>query len=171
MFCSLYIFKEETDRIEESDEERDTSEESEECDPEYVPDSESETDDEHAKSMAKSPILNKDSLLGWSSKGVDINENLNGGGSANEISSDKTSEDRIQSTAVETSDTVQSTAVSFGGQNICFVCQKPVFKIARHFKMHIKEDGDIAKAQRPGQKPGRSCLRIFGIGETSCTTM
>ncbi|XP_057183197.1 uncharacterized protein LOC130549867 isoform X3 [Triplophysa rosa] len=149
----------ETDRSEESDEECDTSEESDE---EYVPDSKNETDDESTNTMAKSPFFIKESQLGCSTTGVDINENFNGGASANEKSidnenfngggsahdksMDKTSEDTIKSTAVETSDTVQKTAVSFGGQNICFVCQKPVFKIARHFKTHIKEDGDIAKA-------------------------
>lgn len=50
------------------------------------------------------------------------------------------------------SDTVPSTSVGRGvprsapTQNYCFVCQKPQFKIARHFTTHIKEDADIAKA-------------------------
>lgn len=32
------------------------------------------------------------------------------------------------------------------GQNVCFICNTPHYKIARHFKIHIKEDADIAKA-------------------------
>lgn len=32
------------------------------------------------------------------------------------------------------------------GQNVCFICKTPHYKIARHFKIHIKEDTDIAKA-------------------------
>lgn len=32
------------------------------------------------------------------------------------------------------------------GQNVCFLCKTPHFKIARHFKIHIKEDPDIEKA-------------------------
>lgn len=93
--------QEETDR--DSDEEQD---------PEYIPDSESDTDDDPTNtSLFVDPIR-------------PVNRSKK--------STDKTSEDK--------------TTVSTGGQNFCFVCQKPVFKIARHFRTHIKEDSDIAKA-------------------------
>lgn len=42
------------------------------------------------------------------------------------------------------------------GQNVCFICKTPHFKIARHFKMHIREDPDIAKAL---SLPARSSQR------------
>lgn len=52
----------------------------------------------------------------------------------------------VSTIAKSTDKTEHKTGVSNRGQNFCFVCQKPVFKIARHFRTHIKEDSDIAKA-------------------------
>lgn len=42
--------------------------------------------------------------------------------------------------------TVTSTSVVRAGQNFCFICRDFHFKIARHFKSHIKENSDIAYA-------------------------
>ncbi len=41
--------------------------------------------------------------------------------------------------------TTDSTSIA-KGLNFCFVCKKANFKIARHFKVHVKENADIAKA-------------------------
>ncbi|XP_068076663.1 uncharacterized protein si:cabz01015814.1 isoform X3 [Danio rerio] len=38
------------------------------------------------------------------------------------------------------------TTVSGGGKNFCFVCGKPQIKLARHFKVHKREDAEIARA-------------------------
>ncbi|XP_056310413.1 uncharacterized protein LOC130221897 [Danio aesculapii] len=38
------------------------------------------------------------------------------------------------------------TTVSGGGENFCFVCGKPQIKIARHFKVHKRENAEIARA-------------------------
>ncbi len=47
----------------------------------------------------------------------------------------------------ETSEnTTDSTSIAKKGLNFCFVCKKAHFKIARHFKVHVKENADIAKA-------------------------
>lgn len=104
MFCFPCILnQEETDTSGDSDEEQD---------PEYIPDSESDTDDNPTDvSLFVDTITPVNTI---------------------EKSTDTTSEDK--------------TAVSSGGQHFCFVCQKPVFKIARHFRTHIKKDSDIAKA-------------------------
>ncbi|KAK0140187.1 hypothetical protein N1851_022885 [Merluccius polli] len=42
--------------------------------------------------------------------------------------------------------TIPSTSVVRAGQNFCFLCKQFHFKIARHFKTHIKENHDIAHA-------------------------
>lgn len=42
--------------------------------------------------------------------------------------------------------TVTSTSVVRAGQNFCFICKDFHFKIAWHFKSHIKENSDIAYA-------------------------
>ncbi|XP_051949039.1 uncharacterized protein LOC127620015 isoform X3 [Xyrauchen texanus] len=40
----------------------------------------------------------------------------------------------------------ESTSLAKGGQNYCFVCGEAQSKIARHFKVHVKEDDEIAEA-------------------------
>ncbi|KAI7806122.1 hypothetical protein IRJ41_000533 [Triplophysa rosa] len=40
----------------------------------------------------------------------------------------------------------KSTTLAKAGLNFCFVCGEPQSKIARHFKVHAKEDMEIAKA-------------------------
>lgn len=40
--------------------------------------------------------------------------------------------------------TVPSTSIVRAGQNFCFICKDFYFKIAHHFKTHIKENSDIA---------------------------
>lgn len=44
------------------------------------------------------------------------------------------------------------------GQNVCFICRTAHYKIARHFKVHIKEDTEIAKAV---SLPARSIQRLI----------
>ena len=44
------------------------------------------------------------------------------------------------------SETQTSSTLAKAWQNFCFVCGEPQSKISRHFKVHAKEDMDIAKA-------------------------
>ncbi|XP_058490677.1 uncharacterized protein LOC131463043 isoform X1 [Solea solea] len=99
------------------------------CDPEYVPDSEMDTgDDEPPISLASSKLpVAEESQLDTSLE-LDVGANTHV-----EESPDKTSND-IQCTTLRK------------GQNLCFVCKKAHHKIARRFKIHVKENADIAKA-------------------------
>ncbi|KAK9959586.1 hypothetical protein ABG768_009700, partial [Culter alburnus] len=45
-----------------------------------------------------------------------------------------------------TPETEKSPTLAKAGQNFCFICGEPKSKIARHFKVHAKENMDIAKA-------------------------
>ncbi|XP_013855169.1 uncharacterized protein LOC106510978 [Austrofundulus limnaeus] len=105
-----------------------TDEDSNDCDPDYVPDSDSDIEEGNNKnpilltvetSTAKSAILNE--------KNDHVTEHCH------QQPSENSSE----------TDSMNSLAK---GQNFCFVCKKAQFKIARHFKTHEKEDPDIAKA-------------------------
>ncbi len=50
-------------------------------------------------------------------------------------------------TGNETSEnTTDSTSIAKKGLHFWFVCKKAQFKIAQHFKVHTKENADIAKA-------------------------
>ncbi|MEQ2241604.1 hypothetical protein ILYODFUR_026990, partial [Ilyodon furcidens] len=100
-------------------------------DPDYVPDSTSDTEDKITcvpspipvaaePSTTKSKILNK--------ANTPIMENSPQG-----TSSDKHSDTGNYDSLAK-------------GQNFCFFCKKGHFKIARHFKTHEKEDPDIARA-------------------------
>ncbi|XP_050957643.1 uncharacterized protein LOC127158626, partial [Labeo rohita] len=93
-------------------------------DPEYVPASETDSeDDEPPSRLAKSTVLaEKESSV------MDISHIS--GITANETSAN----------------TTDSTTIAKKGLNFCFVCKKAHFKIARHFKVHVKENAEIAKA-------------------------
>lgn len=48
--------------------------------------------------------------------------------------------------AATTTKKTTRTGAATGAQNFCFVCKKPQFKIARHFKTHVNDNLDIAQA-------------------------
>ncbi|KAK0144276.1 hypothetical protein N1851_017362 [Merluccius polli] len=110
--------------------ESDISEEeaSDVCDPEYVPGSASDTEDEEPiNSLATSTFQVAEELL------MDTSMNCN------------VTDDTLD-TGQSCTNTVPSTSVVRAGQNFCFICKNFHFKIARHFKTHIKENSDIADA-------------------------
>lgn len=128
----------ETSKHEESDDDRGPGR--------YVP--ETDTEDEPIHSLGNSKCLGTEESLMVNMMDLDIIGGTNGK-SANEKLTNETT-GRGQSTNEQstnrTSDTVHSTTVAGGGQNFCFVCKQAHFKIARHFKTHLKDNADIAKA-------------------------
>ncbi|KAL7387003.1 hypothetical protein ABVT39_016899 [Epinephelus coioides] len=98
------------------------------CDPEYVPGSESDTEDEEPiKGLANSTCqVAEESLMDTSMNCTVPDDTLDIGQSC--------------------TNTVPSTSVVRAGQNFCFICKDFHFKIARHFKTHIKDNSDIAYA-------------------------
>ncbi|XP_049448354.1 uncharacterized protein LOC125898561 [Epinephelus fuscoguttatus] len=98
------------------------------CDPEYVPGSESDTEDEEPiKGLANSTCqVAEESLMDTSMNCTVTDDTLDIGQSC--------------------TNTVPSTSVVRAGQNFCFICKDFHFKIARHFKTHIKDNSDIAYA-------------------------
>ena len=117
----------ETSEEEESDDEYD--------DPNYVPASETDTDDDEPTNRmanSKPPAAEESSMDNFMDLGD--TDSVISGKSANEEAADKAS------------DTVQSTTVAGRGQNFCFFCKRSCLKIARHSKTHVNEDADIAQA-------------------------
>ncbi|XP_032365342.1 uncharacterized protein LOC116680314 isoform X3 [Etheostoma spectabile] len=97
-------------------------------DPEYVPGSESDTEDEEPINSLANPTLQvaEESLMDTS-----MNCNVT---------------DDTPNTGQSCTNTVPSTSVVKAGQNFCFICKDFHFKIARHYKTHIKENSDVAYA-------------------------
>ena len=115
VFFSLYFNQNESDFSEEE-----TFDDV--CDPEYVPGSESETEDEEQiNSLANSTFQVAEESL------MDTSMNCN------------VTDDTVD-TGQSCTNTVPSTSVVRAGQNFCFICKDFHFKIARHFKTHIKEN-------------------------------
>ena len=132
LFFSLYFNQNESDFSEE--------EASDDVyDPEYIPASESESteDEEPMNSLAYSTSqVPEESLMDTS-----INCNVT---------------DDTLDTGQSCNNTLPSTSVVKAGQNFCFICKDFQFKIARHFKTHIKENSDVAYAL---SLPARSATR------------
>ena len=132
LFFSLYFNQNESDFSEE--------EASDDVyDPEYIPASESESteDEEPMNSLAYSTSqVPEESLMDTS-----INCNVT---------------DDTLDTGQSCNNTLPSTSVVKAGQNFCFICKDFQFKIAQHFKTHIKENSDVAYAL---SLPARSATR------------
>ena len=98
------------------------------CDPEFVPGSESDTEDEK-------PI---NSLVNSTFQVVEE--------SLMETSMNCTVTDDTLDTGQSCTNTVPSTSLLRAGQNFCFICKDFHFRIAQHFKTRIKENSDTAYA-------------------------
>lgn len=88
------------------------------CDSEYVPESESGTEDEEPMNILAAEETEHTAM---------------------DTSSNYVTEDSHETQQ-------PSTSVVRTGQNFCFICKNFHSKIARHFKTHIKENSDIAHA-------------------------
>lgn len=94
-------------------------------DPEYVPPSQSDTEDDEPSNRANSKSVVAEDFLMDQSMDLD-----------NTNSDISVTEQRIDNTTI----------VAGGRHNFCFVCKKASSKLAQHFKTHVKEDADIAQA-------------------------